>query len=105
MQRPRLVATDLDGDGWIEPARCAEDPRSAPGRAERCDGLDEDCDGVVDEVLATPEPGLPSGPRGCTADPRELDLRRDLFHCGGCGVACREGTVCCDGVCTTGPCG
>ncbi len=42
---------DLDGDGV---AACAGDcddfdPDRAPGLAERCDGVDEDCDGQVDE--------------------------------------------------------
>ncbi len=42
---------DVDGDGVSGPtADCADrDPRRAPGLPERPNGLDDDCDGVVDE--------------------------------------------------------
>ncbi|MCK6574893.1 hypothetical protein L6V77_27800 [Myxococcota bacterium] len=49
---------------------------------ERCDGLDDDCDGLVDE---------------------DFDFAADVRHCGGCNRACADGDVCCEGVCGDGP--
>ena len=54
------VLTDADGDGFFRddpnPARrdCADDARLGgtavyPGAPERCDGIDNDCDGLIDE--------------------------------------------------------
>ncbi|HEY8432040.1 MAG TPA: putative metal-binding motif-containing protein, partial [Sandaracinaceae bacterium] len=47
---------DDDGDGYVDRA-CAPvgndcndaDPASGPGEPERCNGLDDDCDGAIDE--------------------------------------------------------
>ena len=43
---------DLDGDGVLDcEGDCADDdPLVGPGFAELCDGVDNDCDGVVDEI-------------------------------------------------------
>jgi hypothetical protein len=42
--------TDCDGDGVDYPADCNDaDPLTAPGRPELCDGLDNDCDGQIDD--------------------------------------------------------
>lgn len=41
---------DLDGDGYNACVdQCDDDPERHPGREELCDGLDNDCDGQVDE--------------------------------------------------------
>jgi len=46
--------------------------------SERCNGRDDDCDGIVDE---------------------DFDLRTDASHCGGCGHVCTGDTACSDGRC------
>jgi hypothetical protein len=54
------------GDGGVRDGGCAV--------AELCNGLDDDCDDLVDEG----------------ADPAAvgIDVTTDLLHCGGCGRAC-----------------
>jgi hypothetical protein len=51
------VPSDQDADGVVDAADCApEDPDIFPGAVERCDELDNDCDGVVDEAAADARP-------------------------------------------------
>ena len=45
-----LLACDVDGDGFPDAVDCSVDNVDIfPGQAETCDGLDNDCDGRVDE--------------------------------------------------------
>ena len=58
---------DLDGDGWVNSNCFVEDcddadPEVNPGAEELCDGIDNDCDGVVD-------------PEDCTEPDTDTDLR------------------------------
>jgi hypothetical protein len=48
------VVDDRDGDGWATPEDCDDDdPEVFPGTVEWCNGVDDDCDGTVDEDEAT----------------------------------------------------
>lgn len=49
------VAGDADGDGWPDEDDCnPDDPSVSPAVTEVCDGIDNDCDGSIDEdVLST----------------------------------------------------
>lgn len=65
---------DDDDDGWPDPEDCA--PKNSgvhPGAMETCDGVDEDCDGQVDE-------GYPDANMDCMADCVETDLDNDGIH-------------------------
>ena len=49
---------DIDGDGSVGPDDCDDlDPTVLPGALDLCDGIDDDCDGQVDE-----DAPQPSGP-------------------------------------------
>lgn len=67
-------------DASSVPVCVAQDPV-----AESCNGLDDDCDGHVDEAFV---------------------LSEDVHNCGSCGAACASDQLCCDGQCLEPePCG
>ena len=51
-----VVATDLDGDGYSENEGDCDDSDGSIniGAAEICDGIDNNCDGAVDEGVNIP---------------------------------------------------
>ena len=49
-----ISLVDEDGDGWPAPSDCDDaDPAVNPGATETCNGVDDDCDGLVDQVEET----------------------------------------------------
>ncbi len=45
---------DRDGDGWVDEEDCAPDDATVnPAATESCNGLDDNCDGTVDEGVTT----------------------------------------------------
>ena len=48
------TAEDTDRDGFTADEDCDDqDPTAGPGLEELCDGVDNDCDGDIDEGLTT----------------------------------------------------
>ncbi len=55
-----VLSADKDGDGFLDPAfggaDCDDDNADVyPGATETCDGLDDDCDGAVDDGATDPQ--------------------------------------------------
>ncbi len=101
--------TDADGDhfGFGEGDCNDSDPAVNPWALEVCDelGIDEDCDGRINEVLAEE-----IGSNGCAYNPDtelwySIDYATDINHCGECRHVCCpvhflcEGETCAGGVC------
>jgi len=108
---------DADKDGVIAARDCNDnDPAIRPGAIELCDGVDNNCDGQIDErVEVTINNGIGSCKAGkvsvlscskgfddCDKDPAngcETDIYNDNQNCGSCGNACTAIEICRLGIC------
>lgn len=103
---------DKDSDGHA-PLVCGGDDCNDgiasihPGAPEQCNGVDDDCDGVIDndasDACKTTEMCVGGA---CTCKPENLcgskclDVLTDAANCGGCGKKCAAGASCVAGDCT-----
>jgi len=116
------TAACVPTEGVVENALDCDDANAgaAPGNLELCNGLDDDCNGVVDDAdrtALTCASSFGTPPRtffGCEdgacvvdacvegfadcngerSDGCEIDTRSDVDHCGGCGNRCGAGGTC-----------
>ena len=97
-------------DGWTCDAFGAGMACSCESTAERCDGLDNNCDGRVDEGRPATigcgegelcDSGACTCPAGRMCGAECVDTDADPANCGGCGVACGAGDRCAEGSCCT----
>ena len=62
------VPGDSDGDGWAPPADCNDHNAAVfPGAPESCDGLDNDCNGIVDDPFPDLGTACTAGVGACAA--------------------------------------
>lgn len=96
-------------------ADCDDDsPTRSPANEERCDGVDNDCNGVIDDhdpscglglYLLYCTPGGNSPQNHCECRPEFVcrdfctDKQLDVHNCGACGNECSPGMVCRNGMC------
>jgi hypothetical protein len=127
-EKPAPNCVDADQDGVDSCSDCDDaDAQRAPGRAEVCDGIDNDCNATVDDgAVCSCAPGSapsPCGAKGacqqaCQASGQlgqclppgatSVDTQNDPQHCGQCGASCpvpvHAAARCAEGRCGRGPC-
>ncbi|MEZ4339322.1 MAG: MopE-related protein [Sandaracinaceae bacterium] len=87
--QPGHTLLDLDCDDT--------NPMVSPAATELCNGIDDNCDGAVDEVLDA------SMSIGC-AEAMEITFATDISHCGRCRFNCADtygaaANICVGGIC------
>lgn len=96
-----IPCTDIDSDGYgvgADVSLCVKsstlvdcngnNPNIFPGTNEACNGIDDNCNGQIDENL----------PSTCCAG-KIVDLQTDINNCGSCNTKCDSGYAC-TGSCT-----
>lgn len=92
-------AVDADEDGWVACLDCDDDQATVhPQAIEHCDGLDNDCDGLVDEDLDRDGDGTTPCGFDCDDEDAEIGPLREELACDGIDNDC-------DGIEVDGPCG
>jgi hypothetical protein len=102
---------DRDGDGDAPTSCGGTDCNDAnglvgPSAVDGCDGVDNDCDGTVDEAARcgtgqTCTAGACACSAGFTGCGFEcVDTKTDADHCGACGQDCGSGGACTNGACS-----
>ena len=96
---------DIDGDGFHNEVDCVPtDPEAYPDGLEVCDGLDNDCDGQIDEDTCDDE-------NPCTVDACDAETLECVSDataatgqaCDADGDGCTSDDTCLAGVCSPGP--
>lgn len=108
---------DADGDGVVAAQDCDDNnAKIFPGAIERCDGIDNNCNGQVDEQasvlvlhgMGTCQDGkvviqqCASGFSDCdgqVSNGCEVDTNNDTEHCGSCRNSCTPTEICVVGEC------
>jgi hypothetical protein len=108
---------DADGDGVSAALDCDDkNPKTHPGAIELCDGVDNNCNGQIDEnasvfvlhgigmcqagqvVIQRCKDGFGDcdgqATNGC-----EMDINNDVEHCGSCNNSCTPTEICVTGDC------
>lgn len=108
---------DADGDGVVATLDCDDkNAKIYPGAVELCDGVDNNCNGQLDEnasVIVFNGVGVcragevevqrcKEGFSNCDGDVVngcEVDINNDVEHCGACGDECTPTEICVAGGC------
>lgn len=105
----RFSILDKDGDGH-PPLVCGggdcndADPNVFPGAIERCNGQDDNCNGIPDDGAICSGGGVCQQGQ-CTCPPQNLchglcaDFATDFYNCGRCDNVCKASEVCQAGQC------